>query len=84
MAEITVQVGWCEEHLDRRHMVDVHGKCYGKSMQDMKLRGYFYERHVGGGWYRFSEPHQLRSTKPWNIPEPEPPEHNIHILDQDW
>jgi hypothetical protein len=40
----------------------------------MKAKGFFYLRHIGGGWYSYRAPRALPLN--WQIAqEPEPPEH---------
>ena len=76
MSEILVQYGYCAEHLDRHHMVDERGRHVANGPDEMKARGFFYLRHIGGGWYRYRTP-----SPNWFSPEPEPPEHDIHVIE---
>ncbi len=70
------------EHL-ARHMVDEHEHHIANSMEELKRRGYFYLRHIGGGWYSYREPRTLPLD--WRMTqEPEPPEHDIRILEPDF
>lgn len=79
MSEILVQYGYCEEHLDRHHMVDERGRHVANGPDEMKARGFFYLRHIGGGWFRYRIP-----SPNWQPPEPEPPEHDIHVIEPDF
>jgi hypothetical protein len=86
MSEITVRYAFCPKHYDR-HMIDEKEKCHGTDPQDLEKRGYRYLRHIGGGWFRYREPQPPRSRLPYALqpkPEPEPPEHDIHVLEPDF
>jgi hypothetical protein len=79
MSEILVQYGYCAEHLDRHHMVDERGRHVANGPDEMKAHGYFYLRHIGSGWFRYRTP-----SPNWIPSEPEPPEHDIHVIEPDF
>jgi len=85
MSEILVQYGYCAEHLDRHHMVDERGRHVANGPDEMKARGFFYLRHIGGGWYRYRTPSPnwftFEPPVPAEFSQVEPPEHDIHVIE---
>jgi hypothetical protein len=55
MTTITVRYAFCPKHSDR-HMVDEHERHIGNDPHDLTAQGYFFIRHIGGGWYAWREP----------------------------
>jgi hypothetical protein len=56
MRNITVRHSYCSEHFDRYHVVDEAENCLAKDDAEMRAKGYFYVRHIGGEWYEWREP----------------------------
>jgi hypothetical protein len=73
MSTITVRYAYCPEHT-ARHMVDERERHIANDTAEMKAKGFFYLRHIGGGWYSYRAPRALPLD--WQMTqEPEPPEH---------
>jgi hypothetical protein len=75
---ITVRYGYCPEHA-ARHIVDEHENHIANDQAEMRARGYFYLRHIGGGWFRWRKPaHEIELPPDWEMMH-----EARHLLDDD-
>ena len=57
MSTIIVSYAWCPEH-GERHMVDEQERHVANDTDELTDRGFFYVRHIGGGWFSYREPYE--------------------------
>jgi hypothetical protein len=85
MSEITVRLDYCLDHPGELHMIDERGRHVANDMKSLERRGYRYIRHAGHCWFVYRENCRPSSRLYWQQPlnEPEPPEHDIHVIEPD-
>jgi hypothetical protein len=79
MNRITVRYAYCPEHA-ARHMVDEREHHVAESPSDMRKLGYYYLRHIGGGWYSYRAPATQDLPLDWQMAL----EEHVHELEVDF
>jgi hypothetical protein len=83
MTTVTVRYAYCPDHV-ARHMVDEHERHVAEGPSEMKTLGYFYLRHIGGGWYEYREPASPSLPLDWQMALEDHVHVHVHELEVDF
>ena len=83
MSTITVRHGYCPEHAASSHVVDENEHHIANDTAEMKAKGYFYLRHIGGPWFSYRQPQSLPLDWQMRL-DADLPEHDPHLIEPDF